>query len=588
METLFHEAFDQVRRLVDQFGRHEREFKDPSYQEAQVRQDFIDPFFVALGWDVRHEEQKNPYQQEVRVEKRVNDGAARRRADYAFYVRPNFQEAKFFVEAKKPARDLRNANDYFQTARYGWNAQASISALTDFEELHIIDCRSKPHVDSAIQLGIERFKYDQYADEETFRRVFHLFARPAVAEGAIEQYLADKRSASAARGIQRDLFGGGYRPLDESFLSYLDGLRKELAVSFKRRNPWMDGLHLTEAVQRTLDRLIFMRFLEDRWIEPDPTISPLLEKHGAIWGAFSQTCRRLGAKYNGVVFKEHFSDLSQACSGPEPQVFGSICAQLVSADNPFNFNYFPVHILGSIYERFLGNVVVANEAGARIEEKPLVRKSGGVFYTPHEITRRIVKDTVGQLIAGKSPKQIAKMRFLDPACGSGSFLIQAYEYLLSYHTAWYQEHPEQAKTDGCAFEDGQWTLSLRNKRDILQNCIFGVDVDAQAVEVAQMSLYLKLLEHETTSSANELQVLFKEKVLPNLSTNVVCGNSLIDFDMVANSAKATAEVERINPLDYRQAFPKVMDAGGFQAVIGNPPYVRIQTLREMAPIDVEL
>ena len=143
----FDSAFEKVCKLVEDFKANELRYLSPEYQEAEVRRDFIDKFFEALGWDVYHNVQKNPYEQEVKVEKGVSVGKAQKRADYAFYINPEFRDPKFFTEAKKPCRKLKNPDDYFQTVRYGWNANTPVAVLTDFEEFHILDCRYKPDIE---------------------------------------------------------------------------------------------------------------------------------------------------------------------------------------------------------------------------------------------------------------------------------------------------------------------------------------------------------------------------------------------------------------------------------------------------------
>jgi len=139
MNTSFQAAFEQVQKLVADFKANESAYLEPAYSEAQVRQDFIDKFFTALGWDVAHTAQKNPYEQEVKIENRVSMQGSQRRADYAFFLAPNFRDVKFLVEAKKPSRNLKNADDYFQTICYSWNRNAPVAVLTDFKELHILD-----------------------------------------------------------------------------------------------------------------------------------------------------------------------------------------------------------------------------------------------------------------------------------------------------------------------------------------------------------------------------------------------------------------------------------------------------------------
>jgi len=251
-----------------------------------------------------------------------------------------------------------------------------------------------------------------------------------------------------------------------------------------------------------------------------------------------------------------------------------------------------------------------------VEEKPEVRKAGGVYYTPRYIVDYIVRETVGKAIEGKSPKQIEKIRILDPACGSGSFLIGAFQYLIDYHVKWYLAHPEQevrhahpsldfmreVHTD----PDGAKRLSVYRKAKILRNNLFGVDIDPQAVEITMMSLYLKALEGEKS------QLPAKQHILPELKYNIMCGNSLIGPDIYDQGMLfAEDERDRINAFDWDfvpvgaglvpaqnghpQGAPlqrtrtggsrtaptpgnglpsigQAMRSGGFDCVIGNPPW----------------
>ncbi|MCK7517826.1 MAG: N-6 DNA methylase [Ignavibacteriales bacterium] len=227
------------------------------------------------------------------------------------------------------------------------------------------------------------------------------------------------------------------------------------------------------------------------------------------WEDFITASRTLDAKYNGVVFKKSLIDTRNVIE-PDDKTFSAICEELSHENTPYNFDAIPIHILGSIYERFLGKVVNATDKRVTIEEKPEVRKAGGVYYTPQYIVNYIVDNTVGKLIEGKTPKEIAKLRFADIACGSGSFLITVFESLLDYHKRWYMNNPEQAKKDGCILFEGAYHLSLQaENRKYFYNNVYGVDIDQQAVEVTQLSLYLKLLEDETTATANDSWVMFK-------------------------------------------------------------------------------
>jgi type I restriction-modification system DNA methylase subunit len=286
--------------------------------------------------------------------------------------------------------------------------------------------------------------------------------------------------------------------------------------------------------------------------------------------------RTLDGIYNGIVFKKH-EILDAPSFKVDDDGFADICEDLSHVNSAYDFNAIPIHILGSIYERFLGKVIVTTDKRARVEEKPEVRKAGGVYYTPDYIVRYIVENTVGKLIEGKTPAQIAEMRFADIACGSGSFLLGVYDLLLRYHLQWFNADNDKAKKAGCLKrEDGAWHLSLKQRREILLNNIYGVDIDHQAVEVAQLSLYLKLLEDESTATAHDYQLEFHETLLPSLNKNIVCGNSLVGRDISTGDFFEAVDERTLNPMDFEDRFPDILKRGGFDAVVGNPPYRMLQ------------
>jgi len=625
-------ALQTIRQLVADFDAQKKAFLAQTYQESQVRQDFIDKFFAALGWDVTHIQQRNPYEQEVHIENKVSmagspKGAGQRRADYAFFLAPNFRDTKFFVEAKKPHGGIATQDNYYQTIRYGWNANTPLAILTDFEEFHVLDCRYKPDIKEALSHKVESFHYSEYVNEAKFSRIYWLFSREAVAGGSIEKRASElsKPRGGGPRGkaSHRGMYKGGYQSVDEAFLVELDSYRETLAKAFKKENPTLGSEELTEAVQRTIDRLVFIRFLEDKQIE-EPAIINFRTRPSA-WKAFTTLCKRLEPKYNGLIFKPHKILDGKEFQPPDDTDFTNICDELADPSSPYNFDQIPISILGSIYERFLGKVVHATDKRVRVEEKPEVRKAGGVYYTPQYIVRYIVNETVGKLLYGtptgstknveptppskggeissphsrgevsqrdggvethwKTPKEIAAMTFADIACGSGSFLIEVYAQLLEYHLRYYAANPEK-RTETDVFErDGKLHLTLKKKKEILTNNVYGVDIDFQATEVTQLSLYLKLLEDVTMHDAHQFG-MFKETILPDLRSNIVCGNSLIGTDI--KGLGMSSDLDHLKPMDFENVFPEIFKKGspstssgqGFDAVVGNPPYVRQELVGE--------
>jgi type I restriction-modification system DNA methylase subunit len=582
----FESSFHSLSKLASEFQANENFYLSPRYQESEARQDFIDKFWAALGWDVYHQKNINPYEREVRIEKSVIIDGRGKRADYAFFTAPNFAQARFLAEAKKPSKNLENNQDCFQAVRYGWNSNTPLAVLTDFEQFLILDSRYKPNVETSVSRILKKFHYTEFTDEEKFREIYFLFSRERVIKNSLEDFASTLERFRGAR--QAKLFQTAQiQPVDEAFLSELDKQREELARAFKTKNTNLEKDELTEITQRTLDRLVFIRFLEDKLVEPTEIIDNLGTKSGSAWRDFIAEMPRLNRTYNGIIFKPH-DILDNPNFAPDESTFEIIRDWLAHKNSAYDFNTIPIHILGSIYERFLGKTIETTDDSAVVVDKPEVRKAGGVYYTPEYIVRYIVENTIGKLIEKKKPEEIAEMKFADIACGSGSFLLGIFDYLIAYHVEYHSENKtrrERAIKEGLCREtiDGNLQLTIQYKREILLNNIYGVDLDAQAVEVAQLSLYLKLLEEETTSTKQQFLSGFREQLLPPLHKNIVHGNSLIDYDIMDGMLFDTRELKQLNPMNFQAAFPEVFQKGGFHATVGNPPYIRIQTLMETSP-----
>lgn len=434
----FELAHKEVIKLVHAFQARESYYLSSDYQESEVRQEYIDDFFIALGWDVGSKKSRDPWMREVRIEKsqKQEDAFSKKRADYAFYKAPNYKQEVFFVEAKKPIRTLRqNKEDYFQTAKYGYNSGTGISILFDFEEFVIIDCRYKPDKDVILSHEIKYYKYTDFLDEEKFAEIYYIFSHEAVQQGKLQHYIDHlPLPKKAGKTRQLKLNFGSYKSLDNDFLEFIESSRLEIAQAVYHCNANLENYELTEAVQKILDRLVFIRFLEDKSIENDSIIE-LIYKSSCPWAKFVEESKRLNMKYNSIVFKEAFFDKPDFIKD-DNQLFRDIAIDYSASESPYNFNYIPIEIIGNIYERFLGKTIDIVDGVLSIDYKPAVRKAGGVFYTPTYIVDYIVQNTVGKLIENKTPKEISELSFVDISCGSGSFLIGMFDYLIQYHTRW--------------------------------------------------------------------------------------------------------------------------------------------------------
>ncbi len=582
-----------VAALVDKFAADYKHYTAPSYNETEVRVQFINPFFEALGWDIADSKGRHEVFHEDYVEVEEAGKKRGKRPDYGFRLN---NTTRFFVEAKKPSVNLKDdPTPAFQVRRYGWSARLPVSVLTDFEEFIVYDCRIKPDEEDRPTKGrLRYYTYKEYV--EKWDEIYDLFSYEAVQENRLEIWIQETK--------QR-----GTVTVDDAFLSEMEEWREALAKNIAKNNHGLTRRQLNMAVQTTIDRIVFLRICEDRGIEPPDRLQSF-GRGKDIYANLVTLFKQADQRYNSGLF--HFS----AEKGREEP--DTITPKLVISDkplkdiitrlyypSPYAFSVIPADILGQIYERFLGKVIeLTSSGGAKVEEKPEVRKAGGVFYTPTYIVEYIVKNTVGKLVEGKTPEQVAKLRILDPACGSGSFLIGAYQFLLDWHLNYYtadgtakhlkakrlREVISTAPAGETVPAAVTYALTTDTKKRILLNNIYGVDLDQQAVEVTKLSLLLKVLEGETAATAQP--ELFAERVLPDLGDNIKWGNSLIGPEYYSGKQLTLfndEELDQVKTFDWgdkENGFGTIMSAGGFDAIVGNPPYIRIQTMIEWAPDSV--
>ncbi len=600
-----------IRKLIEQFDilRNSYITSRETYNETKLRQDYLDHFFIALGWDVYNKQGWSEQAREVSVEQTIKISGTTDFIDYSFKIG---RDLIFIAEAKAPKVRIKdNAKAAYQVRRYAWNAKLALCILTNFDEFAIYDCTKKPSAsDSA---GIARIDYFTFKELPVkWDEIAKTFSKEAVFNGSFETF------AKTTKGKK------GTATVDEAFLKEIENWRESLAknISLRNRDPPLTVDELNFSVQVIIDRIIFLQNCEDRGLERYGTLREIVNSDNT----YAQLCslfRKADAKYNSGLFyfEKEFEREEPDTITPSLKIDDKVLKEIIRdlSEGAYEFSVIPPAILGQVYEQFLGKVIRLTESHqAKVEYKPEVKKAGGVFYTPVYIVEYIVKHTVGELVKDKTPRDVAKLRILDPACGSGSFLIGAYQYLLDWHLEWYIRNlaplfnqnvaftdpkvqallpeplPKKKKllniaeppiyrtghSDGIKLLDrtrSDWELSTSEKKRILINNIFGVDIDRQAVEVTKLSLLLKILEGEKEENLDKQLRISEERALPNLHDNIKCGNSLIGWDIMTPEMPAE-EVKRINPFDWDTEFADIVKVGGFDAVIGNPPYVRQETL----------
>lgn len=551
----------EIVALVERFTSNIEQYTSTKYNEAQTRKEFIDPFFRSLGWDVANGNGYAEAYKDVIHEDALKVEGRSKAPDYSFRIGG---VRKFFVEAKKPSINiLEDEHASFQLRRYAWSASLPVSVLTNFKHLCLYDCRYRPQIeDKPTTARIVVFSFDEYVDK--WNEIVSILSKESILKGSFDKFI---HTAKSKRGTAR---------VDNEFLKEIEGWREALSINIIKNRPSLSESELNYIVQRTVDRIIFLRMTEDRNIEPYGQLEVISAKD-RVYNRLLQIYKGADKRYNSGLF--HFRPEKDRITNHDELSFGiqidddvlrPILKNLYYPTSPYEFSVLPLDILGGVYERFLGKAIRLIGQNVTVEEKPEVQRSGGVYYTPTYVSQQMVKECLAPLTKNKTPDDLLKLRIIDPSCGSGSFLVEVYANLLEAHRTWYIENePALFPTKVRETSTGDWTLTLEEKKKILCASVYGVDLDIQAVEVAKLSLLLKVLDDESTETIDSNLRTLGQKALPDLGLNIRCGNSLIESDFCAPGKS----VARDDWFDWSVEFSEIMGQGGFDAVIGNPPYI---------------
>ncbi|CAG0947139.1 Type IIS restriction enzyme Eco57I [Anaerolineae bacterium] len=516
-------AYNQIERLVKKFKALPTRERH-AYNEDNTRKDFILPLFNALEWDIQNA-------REVTAEEKISRGYV----DFAFRIGG---VPKFMLETKRIGEDLGKPEWSQQAIDYAYHKDVTWAVLSDFEGLKIINAEIKES--NPLGATFKAFTVEDYLPrlDEVW-----LLSRPAFAEGLLDR--------EAEKNFKRSI----KTPITQTLFDNLTRWRKDLYKNLRAYNSLWSDKDIDDAVQRILDRLIFIRTAEDREVEGDKLMALVRElrdknRLNDLIPALTQRFRQLDAIYNSELFAPHLCESLTY----EPTVLVDIIEELYGSAASLirtNFAFIDADVLGRAYEQYLGNVVAGRGVQLNAPTKSK-RKSQGIYYTPTFVVKYIVQQTLGRYLDEHGYNPLRPLRVLDPACGSGSFLIEAFDVLDQFI----------ARQMGQSHGAHDMHDYARHKQ-ILSTNIFGVDKDAQAVEVAQLNLLLKALSH-------------REK-LPKLE-NIRCGDSLISGTRDELEKYFGANAKEKNAFNWEREFKSVVSEGGFDVIVGNPPYVNVFNL----------
>lgn len=506
------ETKEKIKSLIKKYEKVRGSGKLKSYTEEDTKKGFIEPLFEILGWDMSNRE-------EVSAEESISS----ERVDYGFYLDDRI---KFYLEAKKLNADLNNEDFANQAIRYSWNKGATWAVLTDFESLKVFNAQ-----DIQKKLADKLFfeiPYNQYL--ERFNQFWLL------SKESFKNNLLDKEAETYGKKFLRV-------PVTSLLYKDLQQCRDILTKELGQMNEKVKSDLLDEGVQKLLDRLIFIRVAEDRGIEP-PTLIPLVRQarggNKKMYESMVGKFREFDHFYNSNLFQFHPFEQWEEYSGTTERVINVLYGKVGYYE--YDFKAMPADVLGAVYENYLGHCLSQSKKGATVAKDAKKRKEHGIYYTPSFIVDYIVKNALGPILDKcKSVSDLKKIKVLDPACGSGSFLIKALEIIFEKHK-----------------EFGFRGIEELVKIQILENNIYGVDLDQQAVEITRLNLLINTLN---------------ERMKLPLLDNIKNGNSLISGTDEELKKYFGANFRDKKPFNWQEEFPGVFKQGGFDAVIGNPPYI---------------
>lgn len=537
------EALDQIGALVENYRqlRSDLTKRGVDYSETDTRTQFLDPLLRALGWDVANTAGQPKNFMEVVAERTETDagGTTTGRPDYKLRIGG---EDVMPIEAKRPQVPIdTHAKSSSQARSYGWSLSLPAAVLTNFEHLIIFDTQVAPKSGDSptyARLPGATFRFEEYVTR--FDDLWHYLSYESLSTDGIESiyhYVRPPRGES---------------PFDKAFLSDFRKWRQQLAQAIANNNDNLGAREIGRRTQKIINAFLFLRVCEDRNIGKYKKLYEAANAKTLIQ-SFKAADKAFNAGLFTILEDTPVDDV----------VLAAIVADMYWPRSQYAYGLLEPKVLSGLYEQYLGEqVVVDDHRKVHLEEKPEITHAGGVVSTPDYIVRRIVEHTLDPLLPDGSEPAIATARILDPAVGSGTFLIEAFQQMLE------------------AFEKNGGENSLAVRRNIAQKSLFGIDIDPAAVEVARLSLMLLIIGSET------LDIDSAQQLLPNLENNVIAGNTVVrgDFDrLMPQASKDLLRRAKVSPLDPFKGVDGNKSSIKFDAILGNPPYVRIQEMSAHFP-----
>jgi type I restriction-modification system DNA methylase subunit len=564
---------EQLKELIKEYKKFKRDGRLDLSSEETIRT-WINELLAIFGWDVKDTSQilqeKILSKEEKKKLQEINSTSTR--PDYTFKVG---NQKLTFLDAKSLRVNLKkDKKSAFQIKSYGWSISAPCAFITNFEEFVIYDCTYTPTEIQSADYGRVYLTIDEYI--EYFDILEQHLLRKNILNGGLQKLYSKNLKKSA-------------KTIDTLFAEELSTFRLLLANDILENNRVLidnDLEKLSYLTQVIINRVLFIRICEARRIEREGLLQEFYNL--GFWTQFKNSSYNdFYEHYDGPLFERiHLFEEMEVSD----EVFKSLL-DLLYYPSPYRFDVIPTKLLSDIYEIFLSKklIIYNNRVGEELKLEYI--KSNGAVSTPQYLVQDLLKRTiVAEKLIDKGMDEIFNTKILDFACGSGIFLIEIFEYLENQLINCYKRNPNSKYRELFFIQEQDIALTIEGKRYIISNCIYGIDIDPEAYEVAKMSLSLKVIDNLIFIENYQELGVFGSKILNSIGENIKCGNTLIGLDITEKYPHILEDEEqlfRTNPFDWKSAdgFEKVFQTnGGFDFIVGNPPYVEVKNYNELYPI----
>lgn len=568
---------EQLASLVERYQSFKREGRLNLSSEETIRT-WINELLSIFDWDVMDTSQI--LQEKVlspEEKRRIEEiGSTSTRPDYTFKLG---NQKLTFLDAKAVSVNIEtNNSSAFQIKSYGWSILAPCAFLTNFEELAIYDCTYVPNQEQQANLGRTYLKIDEYVDN--FEVLENHLLKTNIVNGNLEKHYSNTlKNVSSIQKLSPDFV----------FAEQLSKFRLSLAKNIVVRNTTLINGNtelLAYLTQVIINRIIFIRICEARRIEREGLLFSFLEND--FWASFkTSSYNEFFEHYDGPLF-DRINDLQSL------EIDNAVIKELIDLlyyPSPYRFEVIPTKLLSDIYEIFLSKKLVIEDGEVSEKLKLEYIKTNGAISTPQFLVQDLLKRTIlKEKLVEQGYEGLFNTKILDFACGSGIFLIETFDYLQDIIVEYYTQNPS-ADYDTLFFQNSDLTtLTIEGKRQLISKCIYGVDIDPEAVEVARMSLSLKVVDSSEYYESYQEIGIYGSQILNNVGNNIKCGNTLVSTDVSTKYPQILSDQDqlfRTNAFDYDSVsgFSEIFNTkGGFDYIIGNPPYVEVKNYNVEYPI----